>query len=93
MVTSHATNDLADARIARHLPRFTLARAPDSPDDRGAWPGLLADQPGGPAAPNIAPRGGFGTVSAALAALGETARFHFAPGPPHKAAFAPVALA
>ncbi|MCX7374530.1 MAG: NRDE family protein [Alphaproteobacteria bacterium] len=93
IITSHAPNDLADARIARHLPRFGAAAAPDSPDDWRDWPALLADTEGGPAALNIAPRSGFGTVSSALVALGAQARFHFAAGPPHTAPFAPVALA
>lgn len=93
MVTSHAPNDLDDPRIPRHLPRFTATPAPDSPEDWGAWPALLADQEGGAAALNIAPRGGFGTVSAALVALGAGLHFDAAPGPPHCHAFAPVALA
>lgn len=93
MVTAHPPNDPASPRIARHLPRFRRARPP-VPPDWGDWPALLADAEGGAAeALNIPPIGGFGTVSASLLALGAAGErlWHFAPGPPDRAAFAPVA--
>ena len=93
MITAHPPNDLASPRVARHLPRWQGAPPPETPDDWGAWPGLLADPGGSPAeALNVPPRGGFGTVCASLLALGETARWDFADGPPAQARFSPVAL-
>jgi hypothetical protein len=88
MITSGAPNDLSQPRIARYLPQFTAAPFAD-------WPALLADQSGDwDSALNIAPRGGFGTVSAALLRLprGGKPQWDFAPGPPDSAAFAPVSL-
>jgi hypothetical protein len=91
MVTAYPPNDAASARTARHLPRWRQAPAPDSPDDWGAWPALLADSDGTAAQTlNVPPRHGFGTVSASLLALGLETRWDFAAGPPHQAPFQPV---
>ena len=92
MVTAWPPNDPASARAMRHLPRWQAAPAPDSPDDWGAWPGLLADGGGTPAeALNVPPRDGFGTVCASLLALGPAVRWDFAAGAPGQAGFRPVA--
>ncbi len=92
MITSHPPNAPGSPRVARHLPLWRRTQAPESPDDWGLWPVLLADRNGGPAeALNVPPRGGFGTVCAALLALGDVARWDFAAGPPHTAMFRPVA--
>jgi hypothetical protein len=91
MITAWPPNDPASARAMRHLPRWRAAPAPESPDDWGAWPGLLADQGGNPAeALNVPPRAGFGTVCASLLGLGAATRWDFAAGPPHLAEFQPV---
>jgi hypothetical protein len=94
MITAHPPNDRASPRTARHLPRFQAA-APPSPPDWGAWPALLADSAGATAeALNVPPIGGFGTLCSSLVALGAMGARHwlFAPGPPDRAEFAPVAL-
>lgn len=94
MVTAHDPDDMASPRVARHLPRFAAAPAPES-DAWAGWHAILADR-GGSAAEqiNVVPRGGFGTVCSArlsLGAAGET-RWWFAAGPPETAPFASVAL-
>lgn len=94
MVTAHPPNDRTSPRTARHLPRFEAARPP-APPDWGDWPTLLADSAGSTAeALNVPPIGGFGTVCASLVALGASGEriWHFAPGPPDRTAFAPLAL-
>ncbi|MCU0887103.1 MAG: NRDE family protein [Rubritepida sp.] len=94
MVTAHPPNDVTSPRIARHLPRFAAAAAPEPPG-WGDWPGLLADSDGAAdAALNVPPLGGFGTVSASLLALGVGGAriWAFAPGPPDRTSFAPVSL-
>jgi hypothetical protein len=94
MVTAHPPNDVTSPRTARHLPRFQAA-APPTPPDWGAWPGLLADSDGATAeALNVPPIGGFGTVCSSLLALGAAGARHwlFAPGPPDRVEFTPVAL-
>ncbi len=92
MVTAWPPNDPASARSMRHVPRWRAAAAPASPDDWGAWPGLLADSGGGPAeALNLPPRAGFGTICSSLLAFGGRTRWDFAPGAPDRAAFQPVA--
>lgn len=92
MVTAHPPNDLASPRTTRHLPRFRAARPPDA-GDWGEWPALLADGGGGSAeALNVPPIGGFGTTCSSLVALGPVREWLFAPGPPDRAAFAPVPL-
>ncbi len=92
MVTAYRPNDPASARTVRHLPRWRAAPPPESPDDWGAWPALLADSGGGPAeALNVPPRNGFGTVASSLLALGAELRWDFAGGPPDVAPFQPVA--
>ncbi|MDR3521328.1 MAG: NRDE family protein [Acidocella sp.] len=88
MITSGEPNEMKLPRIARHLPKFEDAAWEN-------WDLLLADN----AAPvesalNIPPHNGFGTVSASLMALPKDTApsWDFAAGPPHKAAFLPVAL-
>jgi hypothetical protein len=90
MVTAYDPNDLDSPRTAHHLPRFRAAEPNGT-----AWRALLADR-GGDAAEqlNVTPRGGFGTVSASfvrLPAKGDPV-WLFAAGPPHEAAFQPVAI-
>jgi uncharacterized protein with NRDE domain len=88
MITAGEPNDITEPRIARHLPKFATAAWAD-------WGRLLADNaPPLAGALNIPPQNGFGTVCAALLALprGDAPAWRFAPGPPHQAAFAEVAL-
>lgn len=95
MVTAHPPNDLTSPRTARHLPRFR-ATPPPAPPDWGKWPALLGDSAGATAeALNVPPLGGFGTVCASLLALGPEGQreWRFAPGPPDRTDFAPIALA
>jgi len=83
MLTAGEANDVAEPRIARHLPKFQ-ASAWDE------WGALLADDaPPLESALNIAPRNGFGTVCASLVALRKDAApsWLFAAGPPGGAAF------
>jgi hypothetical protein len=92
MVTAHDPNDLDSPRVARHLPRFAAARAPE-PGDWGDWPALLADRAGDAGQQlNVTPRGLFATVCSSLVALPARGQpiWLFAPGPPHHAAFAPL---
>jgi uncharacterized protein with NRDE domain len=99
MVTAHDPDDLASARIARHLPRFRAAPAPDpAREDSAAWEGwreILADD-SGPAdiQINVRPRNGFATVCSAFLALPDhgPARWLFAAGPPGTTPFRPVSL-
>ncbi|BDG71896.1 NRDE family protein [Roseomonas fluvialis] len=76
MVTAHDPNDPDSPRIRRHLPRFRASPVPDPATDAWiAWETLLADDTpdpvdGAAAMLNIAPLGGFGTVSSSLLALG-----------------------
>lgn len=89
MVTAHDPDDPDSPRVARHLPRFAGAPAPEPPD-WGRWPSLLADRSGEAGEQlNVVPRGGFGTVCASLLALPATgeALWWFAAGPPHQAPF------
>ena len=92
MMTAREPDDTSSARVARHLPRFRGAAAPEPPD-WGEWPALLADGAGSrDAALNVPPEGGFGTVCSSL--LGITAGRHvswlFAAGRPGEAAFSPA---
>jgi hypothetical protein len=94
MLTARDPNDPASPRIARHLPRLAAA-APPAPPDWSAWQHILADRSGPPVAQiNIAPIGGFGTVSAARIALPAAGPpvFEHAPGPPDQAGFHPVPI-
>jgi len=89
MITALDPNDLDSPRVARHLPRFRNAAAPE-PDRWDEWREILADQ-SGPAGEqiNCTPRGGFGTVCSSLLAIpaaGEPV-WLFAAGAPHEAAF------
>ena len=84
MVTARDPDDLASARVARHLPRFRSEPLPAPPDWSG-WHGILADRSGPRAAQiNVVPRMGFGTVCASLLAIDDAGRiaWQFAPGPP-----------
>jgi uncharacterized protein with NRDE domain len=93
MVTAHDPDDPDSPRVARHLPRFAAAPAPDPVHGWQAWQDLLADQQGEPAEQlNVVPRGGFGTVCSSLLALPAKAPpvWLFAAGPPHAAPFRPV---
>jgi len=95
MVTAHDPDDLESPRVARYLPRFVAAPAPDPAGGWHAWRDLLADQTGEPAEQlNVRPRGGFGTVCSSLLALPAQGApiWWFAPGPPDAATFAPIDL-
>ena len=92
MVTAHDPDDQASPRVARHLPRLEAAPPPDEDDWRG-WGAILADRAGSAAEQiNVAPRGGFATVSSARLALAAdgTLRWWFASGAPDTAPFLPV---
>jgi len=94
MITAHDPDDATSPRVARHLPRFRAAPAPEPPD-WNAWTALLTDRAGPPGvAINVPPVGGFGTVCSSL--LGIPAEgapaWLFAAGPPDRAAFEAVAL-
>lgn len=89
MITSGEPNDVAQPRIARHLPNFSAAAFED-------WPQLLADNTGPrESALNIPERNGFGTVSAAIINLPKNAAptWQFCPGPPGTTHYRPVSLA
>jgi uncharacterized protein with NRDE domain len=93
MVTAHDPDDLHSPRVARHLSRFQAATAPEL-DDWAAWRAILADRSGEAGEQlNVVPRGGFGTVCSSLLALPAAGApiWLFASGPPHAAAFRPVA--
>jgi len=75
MVTAFDPNDLASARVRRHLPRFEAA-APPQPPNWAPWCDILLD-PSGPAGSEIhvPASDGFGTVCSSLLELhagGET---------------------
>lgn len=94
MVTSRDPNDHHSPRVQRHLPRLRAAAAPDV-DGWAAWRAIIADRSGAAGEQmNVVPRGGFGTVCSSLMALREDGgvSWLFAAGPPHEAAFLPVAL-
>ena len=66
MTTAHDPDDWSSPRVARHLPRFAAAVAPEPPD-WGVWETLLADDVGpADAALTVPARGGFGTVCSSL---------------------------
>jgi hypothetical protein len=95
MVTARDPDDVSSARVARHLPRLRAAAAP-APPDWSAWQRILSDRSGPPASQiNIAPIGGFGTVSAARIAVPGigTPVFEHAAGAPDRAAFSVVPIA
>ncbi|MDE8349486.1 MAG: NRDE family protein [Acidocella sp.] len=88
MITSGEPNEMKLPRIARHLPKFEATEWEN-------WNLLLADNTAPVAtALNIPPHNGFATVSASLMALPKDTApsWDFAAGPPHEAAFLPVAL-
>lgn len=96
MITAHDPNDPASPRVRTHLSRFQSVAAPDP--GRGDWAGwarLLGDRSGMRSeAINVPAEGGFGTVSASLAAVSEARAsvWLFAAGPPDIAVFEPVSL-
>ena len=93
MITALDPDDMDSPRVARHLPAFQAAVAPDV-DGWAAWRAILADREGGAGEQiNVVPRGGFGTVCSSLVTLradGGT-EWLFAAGAPHEATFLPVA--
>jgi hypothetical protein len=94
LVTAHDPDDMGSPRIARHLPRFRRARAPE-PSDWDEWRAILSDGSGPPSAQmNVRPRGGFGTVCSSFLAIpaGGSPRWLFAAGPPDAVPFQPVEL-
>jgi uncharacterized protein with NRDE domain len=94
MVTAFDPNDTDSPRVARHLPRFRAAPAPDTDDWRG-WRAILSDSSGTSVQQlNVRPRDGFGTVCSALLGLPAKGapQWLFAAGPPDVTAFEPVAL-
>jgi hypothetical protein len=92
IITARDPDDQSSPRVARNLPRFRAAPAPNPPD-WSSWPALLADNtPPSEAAINIPAFSGFGTVGSALAAIpaeGEPVFLH-AGGPPHEHPYVPV---
>jgi hypothetical protein len=61
--------------------------------DAPCWRTILADASGPEGTElNLPLRAGFGTVSSAMIFLGREPAWLFAPGPPHRAAYAPVPL-
>jgi hypothetical protein len=69
LVTASDPNDLTQKRVARYLPLFHAAPAPEPPD-WGVWPALLADRTGPIEAALCVPEtNGFGTASSMLIAL------------------------
>jgi len=94
MMTAFDPNDRLSPRVARHLPRFAAAPAPDT-DGWAAWRAILSDSSGGAVEQiNVRPRDGFGTVCSALLGLPAQGAPHwlFAPGPPDVTPFAPVSV-
>ena len=94
MVTAHDPDDRSSARVARHLPRFRQATAPEPPDWTG-WKALLADEEGPRDASLSVPEwGGFGTVCASLLGLPAASKpvWMFAPGMAGHTRFEPVTL-
>ncbi len=94
MITAHDPDDWDSPRVARHLPRFRAAPAPET-DDWQAWRALLGDVSGSAAEQiNVIPRAGFGTVCSSLVALPMAGppTWLFAAGPPDVAPFLSVEL-
>jgi uncharacterized protein with NRDE domain len=94
MVTGHEPDDPKSPVIARHLPKFRAAAAPE-PGSWESWQKLLGDREGEWVEQiDVTPRAGFGTVCSSLLAIpaqGEP-ELLFAAGPPHEALFEPVRL-
>lgn len=106
LVSAAGPNVAGDPRTERYLPRFRVAPAPDpGAGDWAAWQALMAateTDPGAPpsAAMTFRQDGDDGTVSSSLIALPATDRpdppppvWHYADGPPDRAAYRPVDLA
>ena len=92
MVTAFDPNDLNSPRVARHLPRFKAAAAPDTDDWQG-WRAVLSDSTGTIVQQiNVLPRAGFGTVCSALLGLPAhgSPQWLFAAGSPDVAPFRPI---
>jgi len=95
MVTSRDTDDVTSQRVARHLPRFRAAPAPDE-DGWNAWRAILTDRSGGPAEQlTVAPRAGYGTTCSSLLGLPRHGApvWQFAPVTSYATVFRPVDLA
>ncbi len=105
MFTSRNRNDLSSPRIARHLPDFQVALAPNPDlDDWEAWQELLSRTAEQDPADGMVVEGesGFQTVSSSIIALpapgrriaGEIAQpvWQFAPQRPDRTQFQPIAL-
>ncbi len=89
IITARDPNDTTSPRVARNLPRFKAAAAPDPPD-WSTWPNLLRDSaPPREAAINITPFCGFGTVSSALVGIASTGKpvFLATTAAPHQSPF------
>ncbi len=96
IVTAHDPNDAHSPRAQAQLPRFATAAVPNPARcEWTAWQALLADSSGPrPAALNVPPLDGFGTVCSSLVGLPASGPpvWLFAAGPPDRTAFLPVAL-
>ncbi len=97
ILTAADLDDMSNPRQRYWLPEFEAASPPTPPEDWGGWPDLLADvdRPyDDPRALNVRHGGAggiFGTVSAALLALGdERLMFEFCPGAPDRAVWESV---
>lgn len=94
MITAHDPNDPDSPRVARHLPRFRAAAAPE-PGHWDEWRAILSDR-SGPAGEqiNVEPRDGFGTVCSSLLAIPAAGDpvWLFAAGAPDEAPFRPLPL-
>jgi uncharacterized protein with NRDE domain len=96
MITAHDPNDSTSPRVRTHLPRFQSAAVPDpGQGEWQSWIRLLGDRSGMRSeAINVPAQGGFGTVSASLAAVSESRAsvWLFAAGPPDVEKFESVSL-
>lgn len=103
MITAYDLNDLRSPRIRCYLPQFEAAPVPDpGSGDWKSWRQLLGERAGeadaGPGgAMTVATLTGFGTVCSTLIALPgaagaeRTTCWLFAPGPPDRVPFTPIA--
>jgi uncharacterized protein with NRDE domain len=89
MITAHDPNDRDSPRVARHLPRFRAAAAPE-PANWDEWRVILGDHSGAAGEQiNVEPRAGFGTVCSSFLAIPAKGQpvWLFAAGPPDQAPF------
>lgn len=94
MITSRDPDDLTSERVARHLPRFRAAPAPDA-DDWAAWRAIITDGSGSAAEQiNVVPRGGYATVCSSLLGLPQEGPpvWHFTSSPPDATTYRTVDL-